>query len=65
MSRSQSPHSTARHGTERLGYGTDRVAPPGNQAANREHKQVPKVRRWKVSEKRGEQTRAEVRGAGR
>ena len=25
-----------------IGYGVDIVAPPGNQAANREHKQTPK-----------------------
>jgi len=46
-------------------YGTDTVAPPGNQAANREHKQVPTVARRTVTDKRGEQTRAEGRGVGR
>jgi len=33
------------HGAGRLSYGTDLVAPPGNQAANGEHKQVPTVQR--------------------
>jgi hypothetical protein len=46
-------------------YGTDRVAPPGNQAANREHKLAPTVTSQTVTEKRGEQTRAEGRGVGR
>jgi hypothetical protein len=46
-------------------YGTDAVAPPGNQAANREHKQIPTVAGQTATEKRGEQTRAEGRGVGR
>jgi hypothetical protein len=46
-------------------YGTDAVAPPGNQAANREHKRVPTVAGQTATEKRGEQTRAEGRGVGR
>jgi len=37
----------------------------GNQAANREHKQAPTVAGQTVTEKRGEQTRAEGRGVGR
>jgi hypothetical protein len=46
-------------------YGTDAVAPPGNQAANREHNRVPTVAGQTATEKRGEQTRAEGRGVGR
>jgi hypothetical protein len=46
-------------------YGADTVAPPGNQAANREHKQAPTVAGQTGTEKRGEQTRAEGRGVGR
>jgi len=40
------------------------VAPPGNQAATEKTKGFLR-RQWKVSEKRGEQSPAEGRGAGR